>query len=271
MFALPAPPARGQVSQEKRLDSHPPSEPSRPTAPERVRTVLTRAVEARIAVDGAHPSACRVVQLRPDGSLALTAPAASGVGDLPLGATGVLEVIDLAAVPTGESVRTLVWARGRVRPTHADDVLPLLDQIALSNPDPALLDVGHGDVLVLLEVDSIVVADASGADDVPLAAVHQANPDPFSLSEAAWVRHLHEHHPDIIERLRLRLPRRIRRGSISLLGLDRYGLQVRTEGPEGRWDFRIPFLTPADDDASLGRALLSLMGCPFTHGLRARP
>ena len=82
-------------------------------------------------------------------------------------------------------------------------------------------------------------------------------------------RHLHEHHPDIIERLRLRL-RRIRRGSILLLG-PRMDMAFRcgTEGP-GRWDFRIPFLTPADDDASsAGHCCPD--GLSFTHGLRARP
>ncbi len=206
----------------------------------------------------------------PSGAVALTACVTSGLGEVTPGATGVLELIDRAAVPAGESVRALVWARGRVRPVHRRDVRPLLDQIARRTPDPALLDVGNGDLSLLLDVDSIVFADATGADEVAFDAVRRASPDPFALNEAAWVRHLHEHHPDMIERLRLRLPRQIRRGSIHLLGLDRHGLQVRTEGPQGRWDCRIPFFTPVNDDASLCRALLSLMGCPFTSGIRPR-
>lgn len=253
------------------MDAHVLPGSSQPTVPERVRTVLARATEARIAVDGARAATCRVTHLMHGGAVALTASARSGLGEVTPGSTGVVELIDRAAFPVDESVRALVWVRGRVRPVRSREVRPLLDQIASRTPDPALLDVGNGDLLLLLDVDSIVFADATGADEVAFAAVRRASPDPFSLTEAAWARHLHDHHPDMIERLRFRLPRRIRRGSIYLLGLDRHGVQVRTEGPEGCWDCRIPFLAPVDDDAALCRALLSLMGRPFSHGLRARP
>lgn len=242
---------------------------SGPTPAERVRTVLARGGTAQVAADGVPNAPCRVRGLIPDGAITLTAGSGSSLATLRPGATAVLELLDRSP-GVCESVRGLVWIRGRIRPVAAAAMGPLLDDIAATNPDPGLLDVGHGDLLVLLTIESVVFADAAGAEDVAVDAVRKASPDPFSTTESAWVTHLHRHHPELVERLRLRLPRRMRRGRLRLLGLDRYGLQVRVEGPEGGWDSRIPFFRTADDESALCRALMAVMSCPFTHGLRAR-
>lgn len=239
------------------------------TVAERVRNVCARATRAHVVADGQAPEICRVHHLLPDGSLALT------VGNLsqrPASTVApvVLELLDHGPNTVVESVRALVWIRGQIRPAAPSEVLPLLDAIARTNPDPALLDVGHDDRLLVLAVDSVVFADATGAAIVDHPSILAARPDPFCRVERAWVHHLQRHHPDMIERLRLRLPRGTRRGRIHLVGLDRFGLQVRIEGPEGHWDHRIPFFTPVADDATLCRALRSLMAHPSTNGLRTR-
>lgn len=241
-----------------------------PTVAERVRTVCARSTRAHVVADGRPPAVCRVHHLLPDGSLALTVGNGSqlAVGDTVTPV--VLELLDHGPSTAGESVRALVWLRGQIRRAAPRDVRPLLDVIAASNPHPALLDVGHDDLLLVLAVESIVFADSTGAAHVDHPTVLAARPDPFCQVEGAWVHHLQNHHPDMVERLRLRLPAGRRRGRIQLVGLDRYGLQVKTEGPEGHWYHRIPFFTPAADDIALCRALRSLMAHPSTQGLRAR-
>lgn len=243
--------------------------PPGPTVAERVRTVCARSTRAHVVADGRPPAVCRVHHLLPGGSLALTVGNGS---HLPASTVApvVLELLDHGPSTAGESVRALVWIRGGVRPAAPSEVRPLLDAIARINPDPALLDVGHDDRLLVLAVDSIVFADATGTALVDHPGVLAAQPDPFCQVECAWVHHLQRHHPDMVERLRLRLPRGTRRGRIHLVGLDRFGLQVRIEGAEGYWDHRIPFFTPVADDAALCRALRSLMAHPSAHGLRTR-
>lgn len=240
-----------------------------PTLAERVRTVCARSTRAQVVADGRPPVVCRVHHLLPDGFLALTVGNGS---QLPASTVSpvVVELLDHGASAAGESVRALVWISGQMQPAAASEVRPLLDAIARTNPDPALLDVGHDDLLLVLAVDSIVFADATGAAIVDHPTVLAARPDPFCQVERAWVHHLQHHHPDMVERLRLRLPRGTRRGRIHLVGLDRFGLQVRIEGPEGYRYHRIPFFTPVADDAALCRALRSLMAHPSTHGLRTR-
>lgn len=232
-----------------------------PTVAERVRTVCARATRAHVVADGRPPAVCRIHHLLPDGSLALTVGNGSqlAVGDTVTPV--VLELLDHGPSTIVESVRALVWIRGQVRPAAPSEVLPLLDAIARTNPDPALLEVGHDDLLVVLTVESIVFADSTGAALVDHSSVLAARPDPFCQVEWAWVHHLQKHHPDMVERLRLRLPRGTRRGRIYLVGLDRFGLQVRIEGPgpEGHWHHRIPFFTPVTDDVALCRELRSLM------------
>ena len=108
--------------------------------------------------------------------------------------------------------------------------------IAATNPDPGLLDVGCRDALVLLTVQSVVFADGTGAAVVDHADVRDAQPDPFCQVEVAWVHHLQAHHPDMVERLRLRLPRKARCGQVRLVGARPVRVAAenpRTRGPLG--------------------------------------
>lgn len=241
-----------------------------PSAAERVRTAFARATGANLAADDGPVRTCRVHHLLPNGVVALSIRS-----EIPLPATistdpVILELVDHTAGAPRESLRALVWVRGRARIAAAQELRHILDVIAASNPDPALLDVGHTDTLLLLAPESIVLADDNGASLVDHSRVLQAQPDPFSRVEKAWLQHLEQHHRDMVERLRLHLPRGKRRGKIRLIGLDRYGLLVKTEEHEGHRDHRILFFSPVADEAGLCRALKSLMAHPYTGGLRSR-
>ena len=75
----------------------------------------------------------------------------------------MLELTDYAPLPLREPVRSLLWIRGILHPVPAGAVREVLDLVAVDNPSPALLRVGTDHTLLRLEVDSVVVADATGA------------------------------------------------------------------------------------------------------------
>ena len=153
----------------------------------------------------------------------------------------------------------------------------LLDLIAAEDPNPALLQVNTADgadgdtrlTLVRLEVESVVVADSTGAEAVGVSALLQARPDPFCVMESCWLQHLEVAHRDVIDRLADRLPTTLRRGRVRPLGLDRYGVRLRVENDEGDHDVRLAFAKPVDDVTGLSQAIRILMGCPFLTGCGA--
>jgi hypothetical protein len=161
------------------------------------------------------------------------------------GIAAVLELTDYAPLPLREPVRSLVWIRGQVHSVPPGALRELLDLIATARPDPALLEVGAGQTLLLLGADSVVVADSTGAEPVRLTELLAAAPDPFRHMESAWLRHLDSDHPEVMARLRV-------------------------GGADGDHDVRLPFPAPVHDVGGLGRAIRVLMGCPFVNGLRAR-
>jgi hypothetical protein len=228
-----------------------------------------------LAADGVPPTPTPVHHLLPDGSIAVTvysrsAIAAASAGTATAGVAAVLEVTDYAPVALREPVRSLVWVHGHLRPVPQSAVRSLLDVIATEHPNPALLEVGGEDVLLLLEAESVVVADSGGAEPVDVGDLLAARPDPFCEFESAWLRHLDADHPEVIARLASRLPIGMRRGQIRPLGLDRYGVRLRIEDADGDHDVRLPFPSPVHDVGGLSRAIRVLMGCPFVNGLRAR-
>jgi hypothetical protein len=161
----------------------------------------------------------------------------------------------------------------------AAEVAGLLDLIAAEDPNPALLQVNWASgrasddtryALMRLEIESVAVADASGAESVGVSALLQARPDPFCTMESCWLPHMDSAHRDVVDRLATRLPMALRRGRVRPLGLDRYGVQLRVENEDGDHDVRLPFAKPVDDVTGLSQAIRVLMGCPFLNGLRAR-
>lgn len=252
-----------------------------PTTAERIRSACARAGGALLALErggaGEAPVATPVHHLLPDGSLAVAIAAGRGV----CGSQAVLELTDYAPLPLREPVRSLVWVRGRMREVPPCAVTGLLDLIASADPNPALPAVrtpgsrhsGHGGDrcdLLRLEIASVVVADATGAESVDVADLLAARPDPFCTIESTLLRHLDTAHSDVVARLVSRLPAPLRRGPVRPLGLDRYGVRFRVEADDGDRDVRLPFHQPVHDMPGLRRAIRVLMGCPFVNGLRAR-
>jgi hypothetical protein len=248
-----------------------------PTTAERIRSTCVRAGEALLAVEGAEPLTTPLHHLLDDGSVALAVPPDCASG----GAQAVLELTDYAPLPLREPVRSLVWIRGGLYPVPPPAVPALLDRIAAEDPNPALLQVQtprSGPVaaddsrylLARLQIDSVVVTDATGAEAVDVQTLLDARPDPFCTFESCWVQHLDTAHRDVLARLAARLPARLRRGDVRPLGIDRYGLRLRVEAADGDRDVRLPFHRPVDDVTGLSQAIRVLMGCPFVNGLRAR-
>lgn len=256
-----------------------------PTTAERIRSACARGGGAMLAVEGLEPSATPVHHLLADGSFAITVPANGLLNGMVVasgrhGVQAVLELTDYAPLPLREPVRSLVWIRGRLHHVPSAEVSDLLDLIATESPDPALLQVNTGEAealrgdtpyaLVRLEIESVVVADSTGAESVPVGILLDAVPDPFCTLESCWVQHLESAHREVVDRLANRLPSPLRHGRVRPLGLDRYGVQLRVENEDGDHDVRLPFTKPVDDITGLSQAIRVLMGCPFLNGLRAR-
>jgi hypothetical protein len=257
----------------------PTTAPTGPSTAERIRSACARGGGAMLAAEGVDPVSTPVHHLLDDGSFAITVPVGVPLTAM-VGSSGtdgvqaVLEMTDYAPLPLREPVRSLVWIRGRVHAVPDADVSALLDLVASVEPNPALLQVNSGDesryALMRLEIGSVVVADATGAESVGLGALLQARPDPFCAMESCWLQHMDSAHQDVVDRLAGRLPAAMRRGRVRPLGLDRYGVQLRVENIDGDHDVRLPFPRPVDDVTGLSRAIRVLMGCPFLNGLQAR-
>lgn len=256
-----------------------------PTTAERIRSACARAGGAMLAVEGGEnhePTESPVHHLLDDGSFALTVPvdsmvAAQVASSAEAGMQAMLEMTDYAPLPLREPVRSLVWITGRLRHVPAGEVPALLDLIASEDPNPSLLQVNTdpadgetGYALLRLEIESVVVADSTGAESVKVSTLLGARPDPFCAMESCWLQHLESAHRDVVERLASRLPMTLRRGRVRPLGLDRYGVRLRVETDDGDHDVRLPFAKPVDDLTGLSQAIRVLMGCPFLNGLRAR-
>jgi hypothetical protein len=234
-----------------------------------------RAGDAMLAVEGLEPICSPVHHLLDDGSFAITVPADGILAPMVMaagtaGVQAVLEMTDYAPLPLREPVRSLVWIRGRLHGVPDGEVAALLDLIATEDPSPALLQVNSDYSLMRLEIESVVVADATGAEAVGVGALLDAKPDPFCAMESCWLKHMESAHREVVDRLASRLPMPLRRGRVRPLGLDRYGVQLRVEGDDGDHDVRLPFPRPVDDVTGLSQAIRILMGCPFLNGLRAR-
>jgi uncharacterized protein DUF2470 len=258
---------------------------SAPTTAERIRSACARAGGALLAIENEvarrDPVATPLHHLLDDGSFAVALPVDHGPAPCGVdGSQALLELTDFAPLPLREPVRSLVWARGRLREVPPHAVTPTLDRIAGEYPSPVLLQVEtprsafrDGETryrLLRLEVASVVVTDAAGAEAVDVADLLAARPDPFWELESTLLWHLDTAHHDVVARLVSRLPAPLRRGRVRPLGIDRYGMRFRVERSDGDRDVRLPFYQPVSDMAGLSRAIRVLMGCPFVNGLHAR-
>ncbi|MFL0277596.1 DUF2470 domain-containing protein [Mycobacterium sp. SMC-19] len=265
-----------------------------PTSAERIRSACIRG-QALVAIADAADAApvnAPVCHLLRDGSVVVAVPVEDPVAQAAeSGVQAMLELTDHAPLRLRERVRALAWLRGLLRPVPDREISVLLDRIAAVDPNPALLqvvsprsasrgrDIGAPDdsdsdvdyALLRLTPESAVLADATGAEAVDVRELLAARPDPFCAIEAHWLQHLDSAHPEMVARLAAaKLPPQLRRGQARPLAVDRYGMWLRVEAPDGDRDVRLSFPQPVEDVLSLNRAVRALMGCPFLNGLQAR-
>ncbi|GAB3438647.1 DUF2470 domain-containing protein [Actinophytocola sediminis] len=197
-----------------------------------------------------------------DASVTVLLPAGHALAaDAPV--TTMIELVDLAPVSLREPVRGLLWITGQLRLLTDAAARTQAVELAGERPDPRLLDLGHGAVMLTMEPLSMVVADADGTHPVTPAEFAAAAPDPFCHEEAGWLRHLELSHTEVLHTMRRHLPEQLRGGHLRPLGLDRFGLRLRVEAIEGDHDVRLAFERPIGTATELSVELRRLVGCPF--------
>ncbi|HEX3811877.1 MAG TPA: DUF2470 domain-containing protein [Mycobacteriales bacterium] len=169
----------------------------------------------------------------------------------------VPSVLDVLDVPPGQ----LCLPRARLCITGwVDEPTPgvqrqLAAQIAAARPVGSLLDVGTGWTLYRLEVAEIRVTTGAGTHAVEPGAFAAAEPDPLYEAEDHVVGHLEQHHRDQTIGYALR---QLAGGSITdvtIVGLDRYGIDLLCAVGSTYEPLRAPFSCRVTDDDSLSRAL----------------
>lgn len=241
----------------------------RPSDAELIVTACRRVSEAMLAVEGTEPISLSVVHLFESQAFVLV-PTGSGPMTAATDADGLaamLEITDCAPIDLRERVRSLIWLNGTLHAVPAALERELAIEIAGEHPDHGLLDVGHGFSLLRLQLNSAVIATGAGAASVTSGDLAGATPDPFWQYENDWIAHLDADHGDMVVQLARRLPEHLRTGRVRPLGLDRFGIAFRIEGPEGDSDVRLPFPRPVSDVGELSHALRGLAGCPFINSL----
>ncbi|MFZ2240370.1 MAG: DUF2470 domain-containing protein [Gordonia amarae] len=242
---------------------------SRPSHAELIVTACRRVSDAMLAVEGTEPTPLSVVHLFESQAFILAptdgdAMAAVHEAD---GLAAMLEITDCAPIDLRERVRSLIWLNGTLFPVPAGLERDLAIEIATEHPDDGLLDVGHGHSLLRLQLNSAVIATGSGAASVTAGELAGASPDPFWEYENDWIAHLDADHADMVGQFARKLPSHLRTGRVRPLGLDRFGIRFRIEGPDGDNDVRLSFPRPVSDVQELSYALRGLAGCPFINSL----
>lgn len=241
---------------------------SQPSDAEAIQTACRRVSNATLAVGTSEPFTVSVVHLFESQAFVLVPTDCEAfvvADDEPNGVAAMLEVADHAPIDLREQVRALVWLSGTLFPVPDELQRDLAIEIATDHPDDGLLDIGHGFSLLRLQVDSAVIATSSGASSVQAEVLADAEPDPFWEYESGWIAHLDSDHGDLVGQLARKLPADLRAGRVRPLGLDRFGLRFRIEGPDGDSDVRMPFPAPVETVWELSTALRTLAGCPFIN------
>lgn len=251
--------------------------PPTPRPAERAKTIAVRGGPAHLLLAVGHdaraeptPPVLWHLHAGHDVSIVLPTddPLASGLhGDANAELAVTLEVTDEAPVELRQPVRGLLWLTGWLRGlddhTARSRAVTIAD--ASAEPDPRLLDVGHGLSLLRFTPASVVVADSEGTHSLSPVTFDAAMPDPLHDYEGRWLRHLEHDHIDIVTRLSRLLPPELREGRVRPLGLDRCGLRLRVELPDDDHDVRLAFTRPVENPPQLAVELRKLVGCPFLH------
>lgn len=252
--------------------------PPTPTDAERARSLTTRGGRAAlVGTGGPEPVVPVMHHVLADGSAVLLLGDDSPVlgqtrfadnGELPV----MLELADYAPVDLREPIRGLLWISGWLRIPGEEETRHVALHVAEARPHHRLLDLGHGATLVRLEPSSAVLADAEGTASLAPVDLASAHPDPFCTLEQRWLSHLEESHPEVLIALARHLPAPLRAtpgARVRPLGVDRCGLRLRVETPNGDHDVRLAWPQEATTVPELRTQLTALVGFPHS-GRHAR-
>ncbi|MGP4003724.1 DUF2470 domain-containing protein [Streptomyces sp. 8N706] len=262
----------------------------RPTAAERVRTLVESNASAALSIPGADldelgaaAPAARTVS--PEGDVLLlvrgdspAARAAAHAQDDDL--TAMIEITDVAPVAVPHRIRGRGWIAGWLTPVRNEQRAACAMLLAERHPVGALLGVGEtlgrdlspdeygrpGWMLLRLEVGEACVEDLWGAESVEPDDLAAAEADPLVGHEAELLQHLAAAHGEQVRGLCGLLGERAGdlvcgglRDSAVPVSLDRFGLRVRFTDPDERcFDARFDFPEPVADVTELRRAMHTL-------------
>jgi hypothetical protein len=236
-----------------------------PTAAERVRTVAARpgAAVCAAGIDGSRVLAHATTA---DGRVLLVVPtdgevcaAVTGVADGDLAA--LVLVTDHAPLPLRDPVRAQAWLSGWLAPVRPADQRAATLAFAEVAPVGALLDVGHRNTLLRLDLAEVVLGEGGAVVEVSPEDYLAAEPDPLAGVEAAALQHLVAEHPEELALLASWVPPSWRDDDavVRPLGLDRCGFRLRIEQRSGCRDLRVPFRAPVTSPEALGPAVHRLL------------
>ena len=237
-----------------------PRRPRTPSAAERARSLAARGGTASLLGVRAPATGPTVHHVWANGSAVLLLPDGDPVLAGPDGEGAMLELADPAPVPLRERVRGLLWVIGTLSRPDDTTARRWAARVADVRPDPALLDVGHGQTAVLLRPGSVVVSDGDGTAALSPVEMAAARPDPFCRFESSWLAHLEDEHPDVFRALARHLPGSLQDATPRPLGVDRCGLRLRVETAYGDQDVRLGWGRDVRTPAELCVALTEKIG-----------
>ncbi|NAZ81937.1 hypothetical protein GTR02_08905 [Kineococcus sp. R8] len=183
------------------------------------------------------------------------------------GEHGLPVVLDVLDVPPGQAAlpRARLCVTGWALAVPPAEQRRVAQAAAAARPLGALLDVGSTRQLWRVDPGDVRVTTADGVHLVAEEALLTATPDPLYDDEDALVTHLEAHHSDeligwVLRTLPLEQAREVR--EVSVVGADRYGLDVLCTVAGGTTLLRGAFDAPVRSDADLPAALCRLFGCP---------
>ena len=249
----------------------------RPSAAERVRTLVESSASARLAIPGHEPPEGEQLPgldlvsgrtVAASGDILLLLPATSPVATAARHAAGeelpaLLALTDVAPVALPHRIR------GRAHVAGWLTALPDGDAAAAGIRPPAPNDLAGlcpetGTTLLRLEVGEAATDDLWGAGHVEPEEFAAARIDPFARHEAALLQHLAAAHEDRLRSLCSLLPEvcaMLPAGGpprVAPLSLDRFGLRVRLCHRGSFLDARFAFPEPVPDLTRLRREMRRL-------------
>ncbi|MFF7995269.1 DUF2470 domain-containing protein [Kitasatospora xanthocidica] len=215
-----------------------------PTTAERIHSLLCTTSSLTVRALGEHhdldtPVSAHGSRLRMRAPL--DAPLTMAAAHATEGLAVVLDVTDVSPVAVRDRVRARLTLAGRLHLAHlADDGLSVHLRV----------DVAHAVLATPYSTGAVTGA------DLALAAA-----DPMARHEAAMLTHFADEHADALDVLtRLLDPvLRLRDPDVRPLALDRHGLVLRLDHPDGHRDVRLVFPEPARDAEDFGHRMHDLL------------